>query len=151
MPTRTTYAILLAILCLLVAACGDDDDDGGGGGSSDDGGGSVYGGGGGGGADQEDASAATELKLTAARDGSPKFDKSSLSAKPGKVTVVLANPSRAPHAIEVEGNGVEAVGETVTDGGVSKVTVDLKAGEYEYYCPVGNHADAGMEGTLAVR
>ena len=35
-------------------------------------------------------------------------------------------------------------------GGVSKVTVDLKAGEYEYYCPVDDHAQAGMEGTLTV-
>jgi uncharacterized cupredoxin-like copper-binding protein len=30
------------------------------------------------------------------------------------------------------------------------VTVDLKAGKYEYYCPVDGHKDAGMEGTLTV-
>jgi plastocyanin len=29
--------------------------------------------------------------------------------------------------------------------------VDLKPGEYEYYCPVGNHKAEGMEGTLSVQ
>jgi uncharacterized cupredoxin-like copper-binding protein len=29
--------------------------------------------------------------------------------------------------------------------------VDLKAGEYKFICPVGDHAQAGMEGSLTVR
>jgi uncharacterized cupredoxin-like copper-binding protein len=29
--------------------------------------------------------------------------------------------------------------------------VDLDAGEYKFYCPVGNHEQAGMVGTLTVR
>ena len=29
-------------------------------------------------------------------------------------------------------------------------SADLKAGEYTYYCAVGNHRSAGMEGTLTV-
>ena len=89
--------------------------------------------------------------LSADPSGALKFDKTSLTTKPGKVTVAMDNPSDVPHAVEVEGSGVEAAGKTVGKGGVSKVTVDLKKGEYEYYCPVGNHADAGMEGTLTVR
>ena len=98
---------------------------------------------------------AVEPRPPAARRDDPsgalKFDKTSLTTKPGKVTVAMDNPSDVPHAVEVEGNGVEAEGKTVGKGGVSKVTVDVKKGEYEYYCPVGNHADAGMEGTLTVR
>ncbi len=62
----------------------------------------------------------------------------------------MDNPSDVPHAIEVEGGDVEVEGKTVGKGGVSKVSADLPAGEYEFYCPVGNHADAGMEGTLTV-
>jgi len=27
---------------------------------------------------------------------------------------------------------------------------ELKAGRYELYCPVGNHRELGMEGTLSV-
>ena len=61
-----------------------------------------------------------------------------LSAKAGRVTLKLVNESDIPHAIEVEGNGVEEETETIT-GGEREVTVDLEAGEYEYYCPVGQH------------
>ncbi len=30
-------------------------------------------------------------------------------------------------------------------------SADLKAGEYKYYCAVGNHRAEGMEGTLTVQ
>jgi plastocyanin len=146
MRHRTMFLAALLSACALVAAgCGDDDDGGGGGG-----GGSVYGGGGGGGDEPERAESTTTLELTADPGGALKFDKTALRAKPGRVAIVLENPSQAPHAIEVEGAGVEEVGETVGKGGVSKVTAELEAGEYEFYCPVGNHAEAGMEGTLTV-
>jgi plastocyanin len=147
-PPCPAVFITLAVCLLIGAGCGDDSDDGGGGGSS--GGGSAYGG------QKKDeesggtAAAATPLKLTADPGGALKFDKTTLTTKPGKVKVVLDNPSSLPHAIEVEGKGVEEEGETVGKGGVSKVTVDLKPGEYEYYCPVDGHAKAGMEGTLTV-
>ncbi len=138
--------------CLLIApGCGDDSNEEGGGGGSSGGGGSAYGGQTKEKEESGGAASAKQLKLTADPGGALKFDKTSLATKPGKVTVVLDNPSSVPHAIEVEGEGVEEEGKTVGKGGVSKVTVDLEAGEYEYYCPVGNHADAGMEGTLTVR
>ncbi len=135
---------------LAIAGCGGDDDDSGNGsgGGNGGGGGSASGGGSGG---AEASGGSSQLKLAADPSGALKFDKTSLSTKPGKVTVVMDNPSDVPHAIEVEGQGVEAEGKTVGKGGVSKVTVDLKKGEYEFYCPVGNHADAGMEGTLTVK
>ena len=85
----------------------------------------------------EAGSGSSRLMLSADPSGALKFDKTSLTTKPGKVTVVMDNPSDVPHAVEVEGNGVEAEGKTVGKGGVSKVTVDVKKGEYEYYCPVG--------------
>ena len=48
-----------------------------------------------------------------------------------------------------KGKGVEEETKTVT-GGSADVTVDLKAGKYEFYCPVDGHRQAGMEGTLTV-
>jgi plastocyanin len=161
MRTRITLLLALLALCAFLAAgCGDDDDGGGGGGSSnasaessDDngGGGGGYGGyasdtGGGG-----SGGGAGTLKLAADPSGALKFDKTSLSAKAGEVTIDMDNPSDVPHAVEIEGNGVEEEGETVGKGGVSTVTADLEPGEYEFYCPVGNHEAAGMKGTLTVK
>ena len=65
------------------------------------------------------------------------------------MTIKLVNESDTPHAVEVEGNGVEEETDTVTGGDV-ELTVDLEPGEYTYYCPVGQHRQQGMEGTLTV-
>jgi uncharacterized cupredoxin-like copper-binding protein len=144
--------LLLTAIAIPVAGCGDDDDDSGGGGAdtaaetaadttetqAEDTGGGASGG------------AGETLKISADPGGALKFNKSSLTAKAGKVTIVMDNPSDLPHAVEIEGNGVEVAGDTVMKGGVSKASADLKPGDYEFYCPVGNHKDAGMEGTLTV-
>ena len=141
MRTRTAHFIGVAVLiaALGLAACGDDDDDGSSGGGSEDssaGGGGAYGGGAG---SNEQASGGGGTTLA-------------LSAKAGKVTVVMKNPSSAtaPHAVEIEGQGVEKESDVVQPGGTARVTATLKPGEYEFYCPVGDHAEEGMEGTLTV-
>jgi plastocyanin len=143
-------AAVLATLALIAAGCGGDDDDSG----NSGGGGSSYssgdqGNGAGGEAASGGGGGATKLKLTADPGGALKFDKTKLSAKPGKVTITMDNPSDVPHAVEVEGKGVEEETKTVT-GGSADVTVDLKAGKYEFYCPVDGHREAGMKGTLTV-
>jgi uncharacterized cupredoxin-like copper-binding protein len=93
------------------------------------------------------------LRLTADPGGQLRFNTSTLTAKPGKVTIVMTNPSSAgmDHGISVEGNGVDSDGPTVAPGKTSTVTVSLKKGTYEYYCPVPGHEQAGMKGTLTVR
>ena len=94
--------------------------------------------------------ASTNLKLSADPSGALKFDKKQLAAKSGAVTITMNNPSPLPHGIAVEGNGVDKDGQTVNKGGTSTVSVDLKPGKYEFYCPVDSHKQAGMEGTLTV-
>jgi plastocyanin len=91
------------------------------------------------------------LQLAADPSGQLKFDKSSLDAKAGSVTITMDNPSPVAHAVAVEGNGVDKDGETVNMGGKSSVTVNLKPGKYTFYCPVDGHEDAGMKGTLTVK
>ena len=49
------------------------------------------------------------------------------------------------------GEVLTAKGQTVQKGGVSKATIDLKAGTYEFYCPVDGHKAAGMVGKLTVQ
>jgi plastocyanin len=95
--------------------------------------------------------ASTNLQLAADESGQLKFDKTSLSAKAGNVTITMDNPAPVPHAVAVEGNGVDKDGKTVGMGGKSTVTVKLKAGTYKFYCPVDGHEAAGMKGTLTVK
>ena len=98
------------------------------------------------------AAGATTLKISADPGGALKFDKTSLTAKAGKVTIEMDNPSSVPHAVEIEGaSGSGAVGQTVEKGGVSKSTATLKAGTYTFFCPVDGHEAAGMKGTLTVK
>jgi plastocyanin len=136
-------ALLLSAGVLLAVGCGDDEDEGGGGG---------------GGASTpeataeptEEASAGGEaLTLTADPGGSVSWEPNELSAPAGSVTIRLVNESDTPHAVEVEGNGVEEESETIT-GATTELTVDLEPGEYVFYCPVGQHRQAGMEGQLLV-
>jgi uncharacterized cupredoxin-like copper-binding protein len=144
-----TLTALLAATALIAAGCGGGDDNSSDNSSSSSGtqgntsDSTATGSGGGGGG-------ASTVKLTADPGGALKFDKTSLSAKAGKVTVVMDNPSQTPHAVEVEGKGVEKATKTLT-GGTAKVTVDLKPGKYEFYCPVDGHKAAGMKGTLTVQ
>jgi plastocyanin len=95
------------------------------------------------------ASSATMLKLSASKTAL-KFDKSALKAAPGKVTIVMANPSFLPHNVAIKGNGAKAVGKIVTKGGISTVSATLKKGSYTFYCSVPGHEAAGMKGTLTV-
>ena len=97
------------------------------------------------------AAGGSKLSLSADPSGNLKFNKSSLSAKAGTVTMTMDNPSSLPHAIAVEGNGVDKKGATVTKGGKSTITVTLKPGKYTFYCPVDGHRAAGMQGTLTVQ
>jgi uncharacterized cupredoxin-like copper-binding protein len=79
-----------------------------------------------------------------------RFSKSALAAPAGTVTLIMENPSALEHNIAVRGEGVDEQGEIVGQGEESRVTVDLEPGEYEFYCSVPGHEDAGMKGTLTV-
>lgn len=133
--TSGLASVALGATALALAACGGDEGSGGGQPAQQQSGNSSAGG--------------QPLKLSADPGGALKFDKTELSAKAGKVTIDFDNPSSVPHAVEVEGKGVEEKTSTVT-GAKAKLSADLKAGEYEFYCPVGNHKAEGMEGTLTV-
>ena len=91
------------------------------------------------------------IAIAADPSGALKFDKTTLTGKPGKITITMDNPSDIPHAVEVEGNGVDFKGEVVGKDGKSVASGDVKAGTYDFFCPVGNHRAEGMEGKLTVK
>jgi plastocyanin len=94
----------------------------------------------------------TTLLLSADPSGQLRFDKSSLQAKPGAVRITMTNPSPVPHNVSLEGpGGIKQQGPTVSKGGSSQVTANVKPGNYTYYCAVDGHRQAGMQGTLTVK
>ena len=139
--TRRILLLMLAVvaLSLAAAACGGDDDD-----EAEEPAATeettTDGGGGGGG---------TTLELAADPGGALAFDQTELTAPAGEVTIHLTNDAQIPHNVEVEGNGVEEVSDTVT-GADTSLAVTLEPGEYEFYCAVPGHREGGMEGTLRV-
>jgi plastocyanin len=138
-------AILLAIP-LAIAACGDDDDD-----------------------ETTPAASETTAEETTTEDtttteaadggGGETIDISEVefaikpadvTAQAGEVTFAVSNDGSAPHNLEVEGNGVEEVSDTVEGGQKTDLTVELEPGEYEMYCAIPGHREQGMEGTVTV-
>ena len=93
------------------------------------------------------------LHLSADPSGRSAFSTKSLSAKSGKVTIVMKNPSSAgvEHGVAVEGNGVDKDGQIVAPGGTSTVSASLGPGTYRFYCPFDSHEEQGMTGTLTVK
>jgi plastocyanin len=79
------------------------------------------------------------------------FDKTKLTAKPGKVTIDFKNPAPIEHDVAIEKEGQEiAASELITEGETS-VSTELKPGTYTFLCTVPGHAEAGMKGTLLVK
>jgi plastocyanin len=137
--SRKLLVLLAVVLALGLAACGGDDDD-----------------------DEETTAETTTEQTTAGGGGGGggetiaisetefALDPADVSAPAGEVTFEITNDGSIPHNLEVEGDGVEEVSDTINGGESTTLAVDLGAGEYEIYCNIGDHADQGMEGTLTV-
>jgi plastocyanin len=128
---RRTLAPCLALAALILAlsACGGGDDE------------EPSGNGGGEGA---------TLELVAGPGSELKFDKTSLEAAAGEVTITMVNEGDLPHNVAIKDSGVDEKGEIVQNGGTSTVTATLEPGEYTFYCSVPGHEAGGMTGTLTV-
>lgn len=130
---------------------GDDDDDDDDGSDQGSGGGGGDGGRRGGGGDDSDGgddddndeppvpAVRTTLRLTM-RDGDPpEFNTSSLVARPGRVTLILRNLDDEQHGIAVHGTDIQRESKPADQGETVSLTVDLPAGDYEFFCPVDDH------------
>jgi iron uptake system EfeUOB component EfeO/EfeM len=63
---------------------------------------------------------------------------SQASIAAGPVTFVVTNAGSIPHGFEVEGQGIEKEIEMIQPGASDTLTLTLKAGSYDVYCPVGS-------------
>src|SRR5256886_14298448 len=77
---------------------------------------------------------------------------SQASVAAGPVTFVITNAGTIPHGLEVEGQGIEQEIEMIQPGASDTLTLTLKPGSYEVYCPVGSdsHKKLGMDTHLKV-
>jgi plastocyanin len=90
--------------------------------------------------------------LAANPEGLLKFDKSSLTAKAGSVSIQFTNNASLTHNLTVASASGAVEGATATfSGGTKILALNLKPGTYKFYCSVPGHRAAGMEGTLTVK
>ena len=78
------------------------------------------------------------------------LDPDVLSVKAGTVTFVLTNEGRFTHDFRVRGQGIDDKAPKVGRGKSREWQIELPPGTYEISCPISNHADRGMVGTLMV-
>jgi plastocyanin len=92
------------------------------------------------------------LSLAANPEGQLAYDKKSLTATAGKVSIDFTNMAPLDHNVTIESSSHQILGSTPTFAGGSKIlTVALKPGTYKFFCSVPGHRMAGMEGTLTVK
>jgi plastocyanin len=104
---------------------------------------------------------ASRLALVAPNTGAGHFRYSQkrLEAPAGRAELVLTNDDVHQHDFQIQTGtrccyaaGAKDVGGTdiISGGTTTRALVDLKAGEYVYFCSVGSHAEDGMQGRLTV-
>ena len=145
MRSRTPVALVaaLALAASGLAACGDDDEDSGASppppaAAQTETTGAAGGGGG------------ETVAVAADPGGDIAFEQDSLTAPAGSVTFEFTNEANIPHDFKIEKDGEDVGGTEVITGATAEATVELEAGEYTFYCSVGDHREDGMEGELTV-
>lgn len=64
----------------------------------------------------------------------------------GTYTFTVTNGGKFPHALQIDGPGIEDEGTgNIAPGAEGSVTVTLQKGTYHFSCPVGDHESKGME------
>jgi plastocyanin len=99
----------------------------------------------------EAAATSSRFDLVADPGGASSYNQAAGLVKAGTVTVHLTNDSTQDHNVAVS-QGSRVIGESkIIKGGETELKLDLKAGEYDFFCEVDSHRQAGMEGKLTVR
>lgn len=148
---KVAALLVLVLASVALVACGGDDDDGGTTATTETNGAETTTGGAAGGGAEGGGGGGATLSFEADPAGGLAFTTDEASSKAGKVTVDFTNPQSLPHDVAIEDSSGAEVGKTevITDGSDS-TTVNLKAGEYTFFCSVPGHREGGMEGTLTV-
>lgn len=82
-------------------------------------------------------------------DGKIDLERSTVDA--GTVKFMVKNDGTRVHALAIEGEDIDQSTDELQPGETATFEVTLTPGEYEVYCPVPGHREAGMTTTLTVR
>ncbi|HEY5814931.1 MAG TPA: plastocyanin/azurin family copper-binding protein [Solirubrobacterales bacterium] len=142
--------LVLALVSAALVACGDDDDSATTTTEEAPAGATAEAGGTGGEKGGEGGGASVEFE--ADPGGDLAYTTTEASTEAGEVTIDFKNPQGLSHDVAIEDSSGETVGKTEVIGeGETSEKVNLKSGEYTFYCSVPGHREAGMEGTLTVK
>jgi plastocyanin len=79
------------------------------------------------------------------------YSPASITVPAGRIRFVIHNAADIVHGFEVEGQGMEEEIAEIQAGATDSLTVTFEQpGTYEIYCPVEDHEQRGMVGTLGV-
>ncbi|MEH0416194.1 copper-binding protein [Streptomyces sp. B21-083] len=70
--------------------------------------------------------------------------------RPGRYTFTAENMGHHQHALELVGPGGTNRGKTLDPGQSAALTLTLKSGTYQVFCPIDGHRDLGMNTKIAV-
>ena len=68
----------------------------------------------------------------------------------GSLSFDVLNRGESVHALKIEAPGGEFETPTIGPGQSQTLEAKLPAGRYTWYCPVANHRELGMTGTITV-
>jgi plastocyanin len=98
-------------------------------------------------------SSGSSAQLSADPNGILAYDATELTATPknGSIEIDFTNASLASHDVRIEdASGKDVGGSEIISEGEQSVKLDLEPGEYTFFCSVGGHRQAGMEGKLTI-
>lgn len=97
-----------------------------------------------------EAGAGSTVDVAADPSGALAYEPTELTAKAGSVTIDFANETPVPHDVVVQKDGEDVGATEQITASTTKLTVELDAGSYTFYCSVPGHLEAGMKGSLTV-
>jgi plastocyanin len=69
---------------------------------------------------------------------------------PGTYEFEVENKGKIPHNLTIAGSGATEHTQDIDAGGSSTLTVELKPGDYDFYCSIPGHKAQGMDQKVSV-
>ena len=101
---------------------------------------------------EEPTVAETPIEVIQVNETEMSLDPSEITLQqPGAYVLRAVNVGNVVHSLRIEGNGIEEQQtRDIGPGESADLAVTLSPGTYELDCPVGNHEELGMRGSVTV-